>query len=247
MPEEFISRPTDYKGHPAVSFTYKGHECTVVPPVNPCAQRRWVWRAEFLGAFDSVDQRLLEMGWHIAYCRVSDMFGCPESIEMLKEFHDFVVKQFDLNPKADIFGFSRGGLYAFHYTLKYPEDICVLYLDAPVQNMFSWPQGKWAGIGSAHDWEMCKDWWHIDEEHPEEFRGNPTDLIEELLATKVPVVMVAGGSDEVVPYDENGQLLEQKMKACGYDCLVIVKPECGHHPHSLEDPTPVSDFIVKHS
>ena len=28
---------------------------------------------------------------------------------------------------------------------------------------------------------------------------------------------------------------------------VIVKPDCGHHPHSLEDPTPVVDFIKAHT
>ena len=27
---------------------------------------------------------------------------------------------------------------------------------------------------------------------------------------------------------------------------VIVKPDCGHHPHSLEDPTPVVDFLKAH-
>ena len=50
--------------------------------------------------------------------------------------------------------------------------------------------------------------------------------------------------DDYLQYAPAGLMVG--MKACGYDCIVIIKPECGHHPHSLEDPTPVADFISKH-
>ena len=36
------------------------------------------------------------------------------------------------------------------------------------------------------------------------------------------------------------------MKEAGADILLIVKPGCDHHPHSLSDPAPVVDFIEKH-
>lgn len=50
------------------------------------------------------------------------MYGNEESVELLKGFHDFVTAEFGLSEKADVFGFSRGGLYAVNYTLKYPSD-----------------------------------------------------------------------------------------------------------------------------
>lgn len=50
----------------------------------------------------------------------------------MKRFHDHLVSDFSLSEKAALFGFSRGGLYAFNYSLLYPQDVAVLYLDAPV-------------------------------------------------------------------------------------------------------------------
>jgi hypothetical protein len=49
-----------------------------------------------------------------------------------------------------------------------------------------------------------------------------------------------------VPYEENGKLLQQKLLAAGSDITVIVKPDCEHHPHGLEDLTPLLDFVGKH-
>lgn len=246
LSKEMKCTPTEYKGYAAEEFTLNGHACIIIKPTTAEAQRRWVWRAEFLGAFDTVDMRLLEMGWHIAYCKVSDMFGCPESIAIMKEFHDYVTAHFQLCRQADIFGFSRGGLYATHYTLQHPEDIAVLYLDAPVLSLFSWPMGRGAGEGSARDAALCAACWHIDPAHPEQFHDNPLDHLDSLLATEVPILLIAGDSDTVVPYAENGRRLADKMLAARYDCRVIVKPGVGHHPHSLEDPTPAVDFIAGH-
>lgn len=74
----------------------------------------WVRRAEFFDAFPSVDLALLERGWNLAYYKVSDMFGCPEAIDAMKDFHDYIIDHFNLRRKPVIFGFSRGGLYAFN-------------------------------------------------------------------------------------------------------------------------------------
>jgi hypothetical protein len=42
---------------------------------------------------------------------------------------------------------------------------------------------------------------------------------------------------------ENTSIVEQRYKAAGGTIRVIHKPGIGHHPHGLEDPTPVVDFI----
>ena len=43
------------------------------------------------------------------------------------------------------------------------------------------------------------------------------------------------------------QKVRDAYQAMGGVVEVIVKPDCGHHPHSLEDPTPVVDFIKAHT
>lgn len=47
------------------------------------------------------------------------------------------------------------------------------------------------------------------------YREHPIDKMHVLAEYKIPIVMVAGDSDGVVPYDENGALLEKYYKQCG--------------------------------
>ena len=62
---------------------------------------------------------------------------------------------------------------------------------------------------------------------------------------EVPLVLVYGEADTVVPYEKNGRLLEEAYQNSEADRLFIGKPGVGHHPHSLEDPTPIVDFLLR--
>ena len=54
-----------------------------------------------------------------------------------------------------------------------------------------------------------------------------------------------GDADFVVPAAENALLIEQRYQALGGVVQVIHKPGVDHHPHGLEDPTPVVRFILE--
>lgn len=134
-----------------------GRESYCVEPKNPDKERRYVWRTEFFGAFDAADLALLKKGWHILYHKVSNMYGCPASIEYMRAFQDYITPVFALNAKAVLFGFSRGGLYAVNYAVAYPERVSALYLDAPVLDICSWPAGK---ARAAAIWAAGRNAWH---------------------------------------------------------------------------------------
>lgn len=223
--------------------THNGRDYTVIKPVN--ANGNWVWRTEFLGAYDYADKALKNLGWTIAYYQVSNMYGNEESVELLKGFHDFVTAKFGLSEKADVFGFSRGGLYAVNYALKYPSDVSTLYLDAPVLNLWSWPAGLGEGEGDASCWNAVKAMYGVDEETVKTHTGNPILHASELISTEIPVILVAGDSDKTVPYSENGALLKKAYDDAGASAniKVIIKEGCDHHPHSLEDPTEIVNFV----
>ena len=87
----------------------------------------------------------------------------------------------------------------------------------------------------------------IDQPHLLAYRDMPLDHLPALVANRIPVVMVAGDSDNTVPYIENGALLQEAYEAAGLPLEVHIKPGCDHHPHGLEDPTPIVEFILKHA
>ena len=78
------------------------------------------------------------------------------------------------------------------------------------------------------------------------YREHPIDKIHLLLENRIPIIMVYGDSDDVVPYSENGAILERYYREKGGTLVSIGKRGCGHHPHGLEDCTPIIDFVEKY-
>lgn len=233
-----------WNGYPLTRFESDGHECLLCAPHEALPGRPWIWRAEFFGAFPSVDLAMLEKGYHVAYCRLSDRYGCPDAVKDMRAFFEDAVARFSLRRKAVLFGFSRGGLYAVNYALAHPETVESLYLDAPVLDITSWPGGKGARNCSPREWQECLACYHLDREPDSLFAGNPLVHAEELATLGIPVALVAGDADRTVPFGENGEPFARRFRAAGGDLLLIVKPGCDHHPHSLEDPTPVVEFLM---
>ena len=63
----------------------------------------------------------------------------------------------------------------------------------------------------------------------------------------MPVILVAGDSDKVVPYCENGIMIEKEYENPGIPFCLYIKEGCDHHPHGLEDNTPIINFVEKYS
>lgn len=240
---EFLEN-TLWNGFQQKNFLLHGHNVILVVPETPALGNPWIWRTEFFGAFAYADLEMVRRGWHIAYLQVSDQYGCPKAISMMKVFHDVITHECSLSPKADLFGFSRGGLYAVNYAAQYPEDVRSIYLDAPVLDIRSWPAGWGTGIGAEKEWEECKRCYSITDESAKMFCENPLDHLEPLLRHKIPVLLVAGTADTVVPFAENGKKMEQFYQNHGKELPVILKEGAGHHPHSLNPPDLIVSFLM---
>lgn len=227
-------------------FYWNGRECTVLCPEEPAPGRPWVWRTEFLYAFDQADRELLARGWHVAYIRLSDMYGCASALEEMKGFKQRLETAYGLAPRSALFGFSRGGFYAIRYAAAFPGDVSSIYLDAPVIRLNSWPGGYGGGARSSGEWADCLAVYGLPEEKAGELEELALESVKAVAAAELPVILVAGLADEAVPYAENGALLVQYMeeaRGAGKRFRVITKEHGGHHPHSLEDPGPVVQFV----
>ncbi len=221
-------------------FTFLGHEAVVLMPEKP--NGKWIWKTEFFYAFDGAEQALLEQGYARVYFGVSDRYGSPAAVRLMHAFHRHLIENFALEKKSILFGFSRGGLYAFNYALFYPEYVEKVYLDAPVMDMKSWPPK-----GSKEQGQVF-DEFALTEQTLTAYKGNPVDNLEEYFSLNIPTLLIAGGKDSIVPLAENGgkmiAFVEQKNKlGKGLKFGYIVKPECEHHPHSLADVAPILKFV----
>ncbi len=234
---------SSFHGFDCADFTYAGRNCKVVKPRITAAGRPWVWRARFWGHEPQADISLLERGFHIVYCDVAELFGNSEAIRIWNQFYS-LMQQCGLSPKAALEGMSRGGVYIYNWALANPGKVACIYADAPVLDLKSWPGNKGSGPGSKENWEIFKKDYQLTEDQAAAFAGSPLDNAARIARLGFPMLHVVGDADEVVPVSENTAPFEAKVKAAGGNITVIHKPGIKHHPHSLPDPTPITQFIL---
>lgn len=231
-----------YHGFKRIDYQFQGHDAVVIFPDQAEEQRRWIWRAEFLGAFDTVDVAMLKAGWHLVYYRISDMYGCPAAVELMDQFYQHVVAEYNLHPKTVLLGFSRGGLYSLAFAGRFPERMGALYLDAPALSIFQWPCRP--GDQWARERSECMRWYHL-KEGDTDTPDDPIHQLPTIVRHRIPLVMVIGLADEAVPYEKNGKVMVDAYQQAGAPLSLHLKPNCGHHPHSLEDPTPIVEYLLE--
>lgn len=222
-------------------FRFKGRDAIVVVPKQAAEGKPWIWRPAFFGAFPSVDQALLEKGFHVVYYDVTHCYGNPRAVELGTDFYNYMKDFYHLSPKVTLEGFSRGGLYALNWAIKNTDKVACIYIDAPVCNVFSWPGRKNAPL-----WNDLLKEWELTDKEMDSFRGNPIDNLEPLAKAGIPIISVCGDADKTVPFKENMDIVRSRYLALGGPVEVIIKPGVDHHPHSLENPEPVVDFILRH-
>lgn len=235
-----------YHDHPVVRFDVGDCPVMLIKPHARLVGRPWIWRTQFHDAWPAVDIELLRRGFFYVFAELGNTFGCPSAIETMNDVYEHVVEHFSLNPRVVLEGFSRGGLFAYRWAAKRPSKIVTIYADAPVCDFKSWPGGKGRGTGSPDDWHLLQKLYGFsDEQQALAFAENPIDLLANLKKYDVPLLHVCGDADDVVPMEENTLELVRRYRQMGGRVEIITKPGVGHHPHSLEDPAPIVDFICR--
>ena len=234
-------------GYDHYGFTVDGRSCLVVAPKVAAAGKPWIWRAQFFGHEPQTDLALLSRGFHLVYMDVADLYGCPRAVAHWNAFYAYLTEKHGFAKKAVLEGMSRGGLIIYNWAATNPDKVACVYADAPVCDIKSWPGGKGRGPGSPPDWQACLQAYGLTEEGALAYDKNPIDNLEPLAKARVALLHVCGGADEVVPVEENTAVLQERYKKIGGRIEVIIKEGGGHHPHSLKDPAPIVDFILKHA
>lgn len=241
--EELPVTSSQWHGFVRLDFVVANRPALLVCPKTPAPGKPWIWRTEFFGDdhFPQADLAMLERGWYLAYMNASDMYGAPKALKLFDVYYDRVTSTYGLSRKVALEGFSRGGLYAFNYAALHPERVASIYLDAPALDIRSWP-------GMKHPlWQQCVDAYGLTKEEAKTAKVSPIDHVDAVAKARIPIFAVAGDADEAVPFKDNIGKLVPMYRAAGGSIELIVKPGGKHHPHSLPDPTPIVEFLLKNN
>lgn len=143
---------------------------------------------------------------------------------------------------------SCGGAHAVNFAGFYPELVLCMFIDAPVLNFLSYP-GKMGKDGHQKVWdeEFVKAYPGITRAGLLQFDNHPLCHLPTLKAHRIPILMVYGTDDSVVPYDENGRLMEEEYHDVPELLIRIPRVGEGHHPHGFpQDPRRITDWILKY-
>jgi len=240
----FPGSVTEWNGFPRHDFKLNGWDAILVEPPRAAEGRPWIWRTTFFDAWPAADIRLLHLGFHVAHVDIVEFFGNAEALRRMDAFYAFLRSNRHLAKATLLEGFSRGGLPAYNWAARNTDKLCGIYGDAPVCDFKSWPGGKGKGIGSPDDWRKCLAAYGLTEKEALRYSGNPIDSLLPLARSDIPILHICGDADKSVPVAENTAIVESRYRALGGRITVILKPGIGHHPHSLEDPTPIIDFAL---
>ncbi len=231
---------SEWRGFERLDLDLGARKATLICPKTPREDSKWIYKTEYLTAFPSFDLHMLNRGYYIAHLQNTSRWCPEEDTDMRPIFCDYLIKNFGLHKKCMLEGMSCGGMQAVYFASKYPEYVAAVYLDAPVLNLLSCPYalGK-ATTGFREEFEQQMG---MTLSELLNYRKHPIDEKDKLLQSGIPVFLICGDSDLTVPYTENGKILSDYFKAHGGNLTEILKPGCDHHPHGLDDPTPLIEF-----
>jgi len=220
-------------------FTFEERDALIVFPEEGTANGRLVLKSEYWNAFPDTEVALVKLGFHLCFIKNVNRWGTEDVIDTQARFVRFVAEKYGLQQKVVPVGMSCGGLIATKFAAKYPELVSCLYIDAPLLDLRT--DGN-----EPSTLELLKVLGYANISELDNYFEMPIHKIPLLVENKIPVIMVVGDSDIIVPYECNGALLEKAYREAGLEIEVYSKPGCGHHPHGLEDCTPILNFIMTH-
>ena len=227
----------------AETFEIEGHKAFVYAAPEPAKGKPWVWYAPTLKGVSLVGRKLyfeslMRAGIGIAGFDLGEVRGAPASTAKFTLFYDEMVRR-GWSPKPILLGQSRGGMMMLAWAMRHPDKVRAWVGIYPVCNLASWPMKNQGG--DARRLTPCPR----PNSSPGSSEFNPVDNLQGLLANKVPMFVVHGDSDVVVPYDDNTRVLKERYEAGGGQITVKLIPGEGHKVSpSFFECQELVDFVI---
>ena len=230
-------------------FVFEGREALIVFPEKRDEKRRWALKTEYFAAFQDLEEKLVEAGFHLLYLKNRNRWGTNDDLDAKERFIEMVAGKYSLSAKGVLIGMSCGGLHEINQAARWPEMAALLYLDAPVVNLLSCPFGLGVygtEIASGTGQEAL-DALGLDMSGMIAYRDHPLDRLPELIKHRIPALLVWGEADTIVPFEENGRHVLRAYEGSGIPFLAQSKPGVNHHPHGPTDMESALRFILENS
>jgi pimeloyl-ACP methyl ester carboxylesterase len=197
----------------------------------------WVWYAPTLlggltpkGVYPNASThwlftKLLARGIWIAGVDVGESYGSPAGRSVYTQFYKTVSSRYHLSKKPCFLAQSRGGLMSFGWAAEHPGHVRCIAAIYPVLNLASWPPQGSALVGEA---AKAYGYASVSEFQKQSLQLSPLSHAGPLVKAKIPVFILHGDSDRVVPAKENSQPFVTTYTELGGSAELLMVPGKGH-------------------
>jgi pimeloyl-ACP methyl ester carboxylesterase len=222
----------------------EGNKAYVYQAPAAAPGKSWVWYAPTLKGVSLAGRKMYFDAWigagiSIAGFDLGEVRGAPASTKKFTAFYDEIVRR-GFSPKPILLGQSRGGMMMLAWAVTHPDKVRAFVGIYPVCNLASWPLVR-SKAQTLADFAMPED-----ELRAKLSRFNPIDNLHGLVAQKVPIFVVHGDADVVVPYDDNTRVLKERYEAGGGEITVKIISGEGHKVSpSFFECAELRDFVLQ--
>ena len=230
------------QGFDRIRFEFEGCMAWVVEPAKPAEKSPWVWCMEWPTAFQNRTgvKELLSAGYR--WVAFNPAFGWnkkpvagnqnDDMVAKRNRFQKFLVAELGLEERCCLVGMSWGGFYSVRYASMHPECVKAMYLDAPLLDFstLSSFKGKTCEQLKAFYPQVTKDYVGADDP----LQPVSPARAEAIAKAKIPVLLIYGAKDTVVPAESNCLRFADAFEKAGGHLKLWRDNLRGHHPHGLE-------------
>lgn len=163
-------------------------------------------------------QQFVAAGVAVAGVDAGEAYGSPRGRAAMSALYDELVTKRGFAPKACLLGRSRGGLWVAAWAAENADKVAGIAGIYPVFDLRSYPGLEKA----APAYELT-----VEELQANLAAHNPIDKAAALAAARIPVRIIHGDIDEIVPLGANSAELAARYQAAGGADLVQVEFAAG--------------------
>jgi alpha-beta hydrolase superfamily lysophospholipase len=214
---------------PGEAFLVAGRPAFILWPAEKDRRQPqpWILYAPTLPAYPDehekwMHEQFLAAGVAVAGIDAGEAYGSPHGRELFSALYDELTEKRGFAKKPCLLGRSRGGLWVTSWACDHPEKVAGIAGIYPVFDLRTYP-----GL------EKAAPAYHLTASELEAklSESNPIARVAEIAKRKVPVFIIHGDDDKVVPLRENSSELAARYEAAGAKeavTLVIAKGQ-GHN------------------
>ena len=198
-------------------------------PRYPDAHEKWMF------------QQFLDAGVAVAGIDVGECYGSPEGRKHFSAFYKEVTTKRNFGGKACLLGRSRGGLWSSSWAIRNTNKVAGIAGIYPVFDLTTYPGTKRA----APAYKMSEeDLVAAINQH------NPIEKVGVLAKAKIPIFIIHGDIDNVVPLKQNAARLVEIYSSSGGQAIVELEVVEGQGHNFFEGfftSQKLVDFTIKHA